>query len=224
MEMVGRHKDKKQVVVYLPHALHQRLRLQSARVGKSMSELVEQALGARLGKEQRVPIPSRPEVERPEVVDALVMYGAPLWSSGRPTQLSLEEAVTRGLALARHHPSLLRVLPVVLFNNRSRLTWDELRSRAADLRALGMLLDLTAEVTGVELFRSWACALSECMSQEPPTPFFERSRGGRYLELAQLRTPGVVKKWGFLMATPIDDFQAAVRRFCPDLPDSTART
>ena len=219
------------MVVYLPHALHQRLRLQSARVGTSMSELVERALTSHLPVE-RVPIPSRPKVERSEVVDALVMYGAPLWSSGQPTQLSLEEAIARGLALARRHPSLLRVLPVVMFNNRSRLSWDELRSRVADLRTLGMLLDLTAEVTNVELFRSWACALSPPAEQPetagrpqaPPTPFFEGSRGGRYLELARQRTPAVVKKWGFLMATPIDDFRTAVRRFCPDLTDSTAQT
>jgi hypothetical protein len=194
-----------------------------------MSELVEEALRARMGAQRRLmPLPDRPALPVPEVVDALADYGAPLWSDGRPTRLSLEEAVAQGLALARQHPSLLRVLPVVLYKNRSRLSWPELRARVDEgtLPALGMLLDLTAEVTGIETFRTWAEELFNHRGQqenlENPAPFFEgRPRGRRYAELARQRTPDVVRRWGFLMATPIDDFRDAVVRYCLDDRESS---
>lgn len=208
-------------MVYLPTELHRRLRLQSVRAGESMSSLVEQALEASLGP-RRLQLPAG-EAQRPEVVEALARHGAPLWSSGRPTSLAVEEAVARALDLSRAHPSLLRVLPVVLYRNHGHLSWPALRQHATDLPALGMLLELTAEVTGLEVFRSWALELADTVQPGPPVPFFEGKDSGRYLELARERTPGLVRRWGFLMATPLDDFYATMRRFCPDL-HSTARS
>lgn len=222
MLVMGQHKHKKQLLVYLKPELHQHLKLQSARTGTSMSKLVEQAVRVSLGAEQ-VPVADQ-EVERPEVVEALAKYGAPLWSSGRPTQLSLEETVATALTLARRHPSLLRVLPVVLYKNRSRLSWSSLRERTTDLPALGMLLDLTAELTGVEMFSTWARELDDTVRPGPGVPFFERGGSRRYRELARQHTPELVRRWGYQMATPMDDFHAAMRRFCPDLTYSTART
>jgi len=214
-------------VVYLPPELHDSLRLQSARTGKTMSELVEQSLRTRLAPERRrTPLPSPPEEPSPEVVDALVKYGAPLWSSGRPTSLSLEEAIAQGLELARKHPSILRVLPVVLAENRSELSWKSLRERVgrAGLPALGMLLDVTAEVTDIEEFRAWAAELQRAgIKRRVPAPFFEMGAcGERYLELARHRTPEAVRRWGFLMATPLDDFRRAVMRYCGDRSDQTS--
>jgi hypothetical protein len=43
---MGRQANKKQVLVYLPEAVHSRLRADSARLGLSMSELVERAIAA----------------------------------------------------------------------------------------------------------------------------------------------------------------------------------
>lgn len=205
------------------------LRLESARTRRSMSELVEQALRARKGSEgKKRPLPGGPEAAANEVSEALAKYGAPLWSNGRPTDLTLEQAVAAGLAQARRHPSLLRVLPTVLWRNRRRLSLNRLRCEVGKpgLPALGMVLDLTAEVTGSDKFRRWADGLFGAgAKQDPPVPFFESgATGRRYLELARLRTPEVVRRWGFYMATPLDDFQDAVRRFCRDLRSSTGRT
>jgi hypothetical protein len=96
------------------------------------------------------------------------------------------------------------------------------------LPALGMLLELTMEVTGTETFGAWAAELRETLGQRPRgalVPFFAgRARGERYEEVARQRTPDVVRRWGFSMATPIDDFRAAVTRFCQSQANSTVRT
>jgi hypothetical protein len=197
-------------------------------MGKTISEIVEAAVSDRLDERPRVQLPSGLDTAAPAVVDALAQHGAPLWSSGRPTRLSLEAAIARGLEAARGHASLLYVLPVVLERNKANLSWSKLRARVGTphLPALGMLLDLAAEATGTESFRAWAAELWDAgVRQEPERPFFASAgAGARYLELARQRTPEVVRRWGFLMATPIDDFRDAVRRHCPDLASSTART
>jgi hypothetical protein len=216
---VGRSKRKKQVVIYLPHELHDQLRLQAARLGKTISELVEVAVKARIEERPRIPLPAELEASPELLVDALAEHGAPLWSSGQSTQLALEETLIRGLEASRMQPSLFHVLPIVLHKNSARLSWPELRARAdeAMLPALGMLLDLTAEASGSASLRDWASQLWDAGArQEPVTPFFTRPRGSRYLALAQQRTPEVVRRWGYLMATPIEDFRAALERHCPD--------
>ncbi len=214
---MGKSSRKRQVLIYLPPQLHQRLRLEAASTGKSISELVERALTGPLPLEkQRVPLAAGLELPTPEVVDALAEHGAPLWSSGRETGLPLERAIAAGLLAARRHASLLHVLPIVLLKNLDRLSWPELRAHVhpAELPALGMLLDLAAAVTGTERFRDWATELwAGGVRQDPPAAFFvERAASARYLALAEQRTPQVVRRWGFLMATPVEDFAEAVRR------------
>jgi hypothetical protein len=215
---MGRHKGKKQVLVYLSPALHQRLRLEAARRSVSMSAMVEQALESRLAPRLK---PLADDLDaQPNVVEALAGFGAPLWSTGRATDLTLEQAVAGGLELARHRPTLLRVLPVVLCLNRSRVSWPGLRAEVAreSLGALGMLLELTAELTGIEAFRRWALELEPFAEPGAAAPFFrDRPASGRYLALARERTPEVARRWGFVLATPLDDFRSAMERFCPDL-------
>jgi hypothetical protein len=223
---MGHREGKSQAVFYLSPDLHKSLRLQSARTGQSMSDLVESALRAHgRSAAPRRPIPRDRENARPEVVEALVSHGAPLWGRGDPTRLSLEEAVAGGLALARRHPVLLHVLPAVLHGCSGRMSLPALRSCVGPggLPALGMLLDLTAEVTGSTRLRRWAREIRRaCEPRDPPELFFEGARrGARYLEVARRRTPEVARRWGFLMATPLDDFAAAARKFCPG---STERT
>lgn len=224
---LGRQKGKKQVVVYLPPEVHEGLRLQAARSGGTISGLVEEAVRAKMeGQGPRLPLSGETEEPHP-LIEALAHYGAPLWSRGTPTALELEDVIAEGLVLARSHPSVLRVLPIVLYRNRSRVRWRRLRARAdrCGEASLGMLLDLTAELTGITLFRRWAAELrGEHLRPEPPIPFFVNGpRGARYRELAEQRTPDIVRRWGFLMATPLEDFRAALRRHCPGSPSSTAR-
>jgi len=154
----------------------------------------------------------------PDVVNDLAAYGAPLWSNGCAPSMTLECAIARGLEEARVHPSLLRVLPIVLWENRSELCFEKLCAsvRSECLPRLGMLLDLAAALTSSDVFSGWAEELFKRVSKkDPPVLFFANGSTGRmYRELAEVRTPDVVRKWGFLMTTPIQDFQDAMEKFC----------
>ncbi len=204
------------MVVYLPPALHRRLRAQAARLDLTVSALVEAAVTARLDEQRRVPLPAGLERGEPDpVVDALAAFGAPLWSSGQPARVELVAAILQGLAASRRQPSLLHVLPIVLHANRDSLSLEELRFRSdrALLPALGMLLELTAELTGDERLRGWADELwRQGVRQAPVEPFFTARTGARYLALAAERSPELVRRWGFVLATPLDDFRAALER------------
>jgi hypothetical protein len=123
------------------------------------------------------------------------------------------------------------VLPVVLRANREALSLEDLRARSdpAQLPALGMLLELTAELTDDDRLRGWAEELARQGARRTPPrlePFFtSRPAGARYLALAAERTPELVRRWGFVLATPLDDFRAALERHCRHEPrSSTARS
>lgn len=240
---MGTSLRKKQVVVYLPPGIHRRLKAQAARLDTTISALVEAAVAARLDEQRRSPLPAELEPAAPDaIVDALAAYGAPLWSSGQPVHTGLAEAILLGLVAARGQPSLLLVLPIVVHLNRERLTLDELRAhvspasgvlaacgsavKAHVLPALGMLLELTAEVTGDDRLHDWADQLWQEGAHRAPTrlePFFTtRPAGTRYLALAAERTPDLVRRWGFVLATPLDDFRAVLERHCRHEPRSSA--
>ena len=101
---------------------------------------------------------------------------------------------------ARTDPTVLRVLPVVVLRNEGRLDWEDVRSRArrAKLKAeLGMLLDLTAAVSGRASLHEQTHGLSDRRRRVPrylpePASDFER-------RLADKRTPPAARRWGFRM-------------------------
>jgi hypothetical protein len=216
---MGRHSRRTQVVVYLPPELHDSLRVRAAQQGTSMSDLVEQSIRGKPGiARSAVPIGPEADTAQPEIVDALIALGAPLWGRGAARRPPVAATIARAIGEARNHPAILRVLPLVLQRHAGRLSWKALRAAVApgDLAALGMVLDLSAAATGSDRLARWARALwNTGVRQEPEAPFFDSpsARSPRYLELAAQRTPEVVRRWGFLMATPLDDFRAAVERF-----------
>ncbi len=111
-----------------------------------------------------------------------------------------EEALVVGLLEARTDPALLRVLPVVVLRNERGLDWDDFRSRArrAKLKAeLGMLLDLTAAVSGHAGLHAQTRGLADHRRRVPrylPEPASEFER-----RLADKRTPAAARRWGFRM-------------------------
>lgn len=131
---------------------------------------------------------------------SLAVYGAPLAGIEPMQEMSREEALVVGLLEARTDPTLLRVLPVVVLRNEERLDWDEVRGRArrAKLKAeLGMLLDLTAAVSGHAALHEQTLGLADHRRRVPrylpePTSEFER-------RLADKRTPPAARRWGFRM-------------------------
>lgn len=131
---------------------------------------------------------------------SLAAYGAPLAGVAPSPEMSREEALVVGLLEARTDPTLLRVLPVMVLRNEGQLDWDEVRSRArrAKLKAeLGMLLDLTAAVSGHAGLHEQTLGLADHRRRVPrylpePASDFER-------RLADKRTPPAARRWGFRM-------------------------
>lgn len=154
---------------------------------RALSGLLKQAASAS-GTSHRDPRPS------------LAAYGAPLPGVEPAPELPREEALVVGLQEARTDPTLLRVLPVVVLRNEGCLDWDDVRSRArrAKLKAeLGMLLDLTAAVSGHVRLHEQTHGLSDRRRRVPrylPEPASEFER-----RLANKRTPPAARRWGFRM-------------------------
>lgn len=144
---------------------------------------------------------------RTPVYESLKAYGAPLvgWD-GRAT-LSLEEALAQGLCLAHEDSTLLRTLPVVFARHAHRLDATRLTARARELGCeaeLGMLLELTAQLTGNQRLGALACSLEHARPAEPR--FFFEPRGPMERKYTPLRTHALVRRWGFFLDMPPDVF------------------
>jgi hypothetical protein len=119
------------------------------------------------------------------------------------------------LRLAHADASLARTFPVVLWQNRARLRWDEL-SRAAraagEGAALGFFLDLTAELAADRELSRAATSLEDARSPSPT--FFFTGAGDTLVgkELAERRTPTVARRWRFLMNMPFASFETLYRK------------
>ena len=174
--------------------------------GKSLETLLtdEAARAAR-------PLPARHVYQALDVEvvgESLVAHGAPLAAWKGAAHLSLEDTVIAGLRLARENATVLRVLPILLAKNLARLEWPRLRQAAADAHdeaALGMLLELTSDVTGHPEFRVWSKSLPTPTASSPAW-FLDgdrrRSASADYRDLLRRRTPRAARRWGFLMTPP----------------------
>jgi DNA-binding transcriptional ArsR family regulator len=152
---------------------------------RALSELLKQAASASK-MPHRDPRPS------------LAAYGAPLAGVEPVPEMPREQALVAGLLEARTDPTVLRVLPVMVLRNEARFDWDDVRSRArrAKVKAeLGMLLDLTAAVSGHVNLHEQTHGLADHRRRVPrylPEPASEFER-----RLADKRTPPAARRWGF---------------------------
>lgn len=141
----------------------------------------------------------------PDPIRSLVAYGAPLTVRGAP-EIPLEEAVVAGLAVLGPKPRVFLCLPLVLVANVERLQPDALRRLAveAGLEAeLGMVLELTAAVSGDKRFAAMAAELVPLAGP----PRFLTTRDGEFLRRGAERvTPDLVRRWGFRNHTPLSSF------------------
>lgn len=214
---MGRQPDKRQVVVYLPEATYRRLKHRAVREGTSMSALVARALeeggGPATGPVRQLARAKEPDGG--EATAALLTHGAPLLGRSG-SDVPLEEAIALGLMEARHRPALLRALVVVIARHASRVRWELVRKRLAgeDLSALGAVVDLTAEASGDGDLRRAAEELFAAIGAvSPARPFFTRPALARYSAAMRDRTPAAMRRWGFVCATPVEDFRDALRKF-----------
>jgi hypothetical protein len=144
--------------------------------------------------------------------ETLVALGAPLsgWRARR--RLASEEALAQALRFASTDASLLRSLPVVLARTWRDLDWSKLENSAraqGSLALLGMLMELTASLAGLEQLGEKARRLWRTPSE---FHYFFRPRNDFDRELAEHRTPAIARKWGFLMNMGEDSFRALFER------------
>ncbi len=127
--------------------------------------------------------------------------------------MPLDEAVLRALQHVEEDSTLALVLPVVLAKNAERVSFAELeaKARARHLEArLGMLLDVTAEVTPLHSARSAAANLYEFRNTTPV--FLPPPKTRLDEQLARQRTPEIMRRWGFLMNVREDSLREFARK------------
>ena len=145
-------------------------------------------------------------------VQTLVALGAPLAGWSPRTLLSPENAFVSALRFASKNAFLLRALPVVLARNWRSLDWAVLEESA---RAMGVLdrLGMVTELTGSLAGMPELTATAKRWWQPPAqTSYFFPPRNAFDKELAELRTPDVARRWGFLMNMGEDSFRDLFRR------------
>jgi hypothetical protein len=115
--------------------------------------------------------------------------------------------VVEGLVGAHLDATLLRVLPLVLVLNRSRLDWGQLKELARRQRVkaeLGMLLELTAKLGQLPELLRHANDLKD--RRRKAMTFFQEPKSRFERELTKRHTPSVAKKWGFWLNMGEDAF------------------
>lgn len=143
-------------------------------------------------------------------------WGAPLTREGKPgRKLSLEETLAYGLSLARRHPELARVWPVVFAKNREALDLGvlvRLSRRLGQKRALGFFLSLTRRLLNDARLAKTERDLQDHRFRKTED-FFFLERGRRARELAEKRTPPVARDWHFRMNMPLESFRGPFEKF-----------
>jgi hypothetical protein len=155
------------------------------------------------------------ESARP-VYETLAHASAPLWECAPRTWMPLEQALAASLVLAHRDPTLVRVLPLVLVRHWERLSWQELRDRAEALEegaALGLLVELGGRLARCGPMLARAEELHNGMGAPAagPRPFFP-PRSRYEAELAEIRTPPVVRRWGYTMNMAEDAFASVLQK------------
>jgi DNA-binding transcriptional ArsR family regulator len=146
----------------------------------------------------------------------LKRWGAPLAHAGAKGEaLSLEETLAYALVLARRHPEVARVWPVVFAKHRPDVDLRRLAQASGRLgqkRALGFFLALTRRLLKDESLAPGERALRDRRFRKTQDFFLtEDSERGR--RLADLRTPALARDWRFRMNMPLESFQAPFEKF-----------
>lgn len=137
--------------------------------------------------------------------------GAPLSIPAEPVApAQREQVIVDGVRLARHDPTIARVLPIVLWAQRTMIDPERLEAAARTGRvkhALGFMLALTAELARDRGLKRLAESFRDHRARGT-RPFFELPSSRAADELAARRTPDVARKWGFLMNMDLASFES----------------
>jgi DNA-binding Lrp family transcriptional regulator len=143
--------------------------------------------------------------------ESLAGWGAPLAGVRPLRHLNLHETLLRGLELAHHDGTVLRVLPTVLARNEAAVDWAGLRedARRRKLKAeLGWLIELTSELLERPTLTTEASGLHD--KRRRSFRFFPETKSTYEAELAKRRAPEVALRWGFWMNMSTDSFRSVL--------------
>lgn len=157
-----------------------------------------------------------PEERLADVWDSLVAYGAPLVGRRPNKRMLLEEALARGVLLAKDNATVLSVFPVLLAKVADALDPPALQraSQSAGVESeMGMLLALTGQLAGNDHLTKLAGKFPKRQGQGRKFFLNSDESSPRLQLLAQERTPAVVRQWGFLMNASQADFAERLRKF-----------
>lgn len=119
--------------------------------------------------------------------------------------------------MARRFPFVASGWPVTFARNANLVDWDTLESLARQSghgNVLGFFAAVLGALTGKPGFQEAEERLADTKS-ETPELFFLVEQNPRHLELAHRRNPEEAARWGFVMATTLDDFRQTFRTFMP---------
>jgi hypothetical protein len=150
------------------------------------------------------------------VYRSLKRHGAPLLGDDTVSSpMSLERSLAYGLALARRHPAVARVWPVVFARNRETVKLDELKFLACRLgqkRTLGFLLSLTGKLLQDESLVEYAEGLRDARESQVED-FFLHRRGKRAQMMTERNTPEEARAWLYRMNMPWESFRSHFLKF-----------
>lgn len=154
---------------------------------------------------------SRPP-DDPRLEASAAYFGAPLLRSSPALTQPLEETLALSAKRSRQDPTLFRVLPVLVLKNWLSVDFGRLRDYAlkADSKTeVGMLLDLTGFLSNLPELRSRSKPFRDERRSRPEYFFHRRSHADE--ELANARTPAVVRGWQFLMNMDLETMKSSLR-------------
>jgi hypothetical protein len=142
--------------------------------------------------------------------------GAPL-SSPEPKQPmpSVEQVLAEGLTLSHRDATVARVLPLVLWRQRSNLDLDRLAeyaTRRDERQALGYFLELAGRLGDDQHLVRAAHRLRD-KRRKRARMFFEGPQGPRSLAMTRRNTPKEALRWGYLMNMGVDSFRSTFEKF-----------
>lgn len=144
----------------------------------------------------------------------LAYYGAPLYGTSLVRGMNpptVEEVVADALALARKDSSVARALPVMVFQQRTRLNLEALALRARRThheRELGFFLELTGKLGGDAQLEGAARKLRNAHHMRRALVDFFPARGALERMAAEQNTPDVARDWGYRMNMGMDSFRS----------------
>lgn len=142
-------------------------------------------------------------------------WGAPLVRDCETAKsLSLEETLARGLNLARQHPEVAKVWPVVLAKHRDRVDLMKLRQFAGQLgqkKALGFFLALCGNLMNDSTLAAFSARVRDRRFRKMED-FFLLNRGERARRLADQNTPKLARAWLFRINMSLESFRTCLQK------------